>query len=219
MIKLNLVDLDYIDGDSQVSAAYDIEGLTTENILTIGDIGYSTTFKNSKIKLTLEETDSLQLFAVCDLLDDRDFEPIAEEDLDTQVYLDIFETSDLIYIGEVKGNRVEDTNILIRAFEQWLKTKKAVELSESLTEAYNIKYGYGDVVKSFDKLEDAVDFINTGMKNKDSEHFVLYDDSKEMIWLDQYRNENDRDIGYTISRQNDKKSIEFDKATKVLKVK
>ena len=132
MIKLNLVALDYIDGDSQVSAAYDIEGLTTENLLTIGDIGYSSTFKNSKIKLTLEETDSLQLFAICDLLDDVNFEPIAEEEIDTQVYLDIFETSDLIYIGEVKGNRVEDTDILIRAFEQWLKTKDAVKLSEGL---------------------------------------------------------------------------------------
>ena len=132
MIKLNLVALDYIDGDSQVSAAYNIEGLTTENLLTIGDIGYSSTFKNSKIKLTLEETDSLQLFAICDLLDDVNFEPIAEEEIDTQVYLDIFETSDLIYIGEVKGNRVEDTDILIRAFEQWLKTKDAVKLNEDL---------------------------------------------------------------------------------------
>jgi hypothetical protein len=91
-------------------------------------------------------------------------------------------------------------------------------MRQTMHEAYTIKYGYGDVVKSFDALEDAVDFINMGMKNKDSEHFVLFRDGQEMIWLDHYRDRNFSDVGYTVSRHNDK-SIEFDKAKGGLVIK
>ena len=34
-----------------------------------------------------------------------------------------------------------------------------------------------------------------------------------MIWLDEYRDDNNSSVGYTVSRQNDKKAVEFDKKT------
>lgn len=78
-----------------------------------------------------------------------------------------------------------------------------------VNEKYNIKYDHNKIVKSLDTLEDAIKFINDGMENKDSESFVLLDGDKEMIWLDSYRDENDNGLGYTVSRQDDKKSIEY----------
>ena len=85
MIELKLKDLDTPSGETLVT--YNIEGLTTDDILTIGDIGYSTTFKNSKVKLELEETDSLELFAVYTYEDELG-DPIPENKLYTDIYLD-----------------------------------------------------------------------------------------------------------------------------------
>ena len=39
--------------------------------------------------------------------------------------------------------------------------------------------------KLFDTLDAAVDYINSGMKSKESETFILYNESDdEMIWID-----------------------------------
>jgi hypothetical protein len=88
--------------------------------------------------------------------------------------------------------------------------------NESLSEAYTVKFGYATEERkpeTFNTLEDAVKFINDGIKKKDAEHFVLVDaDGKEMIWLDHYKDSNDHDVGYTVSRHDDKKTIEFDKS-------
>jgi hypothetical protein len=84
-------------------------------------------------------------------------------------------------------------------------------MRQTITEAYGVKLGRGKPVKPFGSLEDAIDFINTGMKNRDSETFVLYNDNKEMIWLDWYRDENNNSLGYIIARQDDKNTVEFDK--------
>lgn len=130
MIELKLKDLDTPSGETLVT--YSIEGLTTDDILTIGDIGYSTTFKNSKVKLELEETDSLELFAVYTYEDELG-DPIPENKLYTDIYLDIFETADLIYIGRAKGNLTENPDSLLKRFNKWLNSKKAVteDLDES----------------------------------------------------------------------------------------
>ena len=91
---------------------------------------------------------------------------------------------------------------------------------ESLSEAYVVKFGYdkSKPEQSFDKLEDAIKFINDGMKKKESKSYTLFNGSEEMIWLDEYRDANNSDVGYTVSRHNDK-SIEFDKSKGGLAIK
>jgi hypothetical protein len=83
-------------------------------------------------------------------------------------------------------------------------------MRQAITEAYHVRLGRGKLDKFFDSLQAAVDFINDGMKNRDAESFVLYNDNKEMIWLDYYRERDGHGLGYTVSSQNDK-SVVFDK--------
>jgi hypothetical protein len=80
-----------------------------------------------------------------------------------------------------------------------------------INEAYGVKLGRGQPPKSFDTLESAVEFINAGMKKRDSDTYVLYNDNKEMIWLDRYEDRSGSSLGYTISRQDDKKTVTYDK--------
>ena len=84
-------------------------------------------------------------------------------------------------------------------------------MRQTITETYAVKLGRGKPAKSFNSLKDAVDFVNTGMKNRDSETYILYNDNKEMIWLDFYRDENNRALGYVVSRQEDKQTVAYDK--------
>lgn len=84
-------------------------------------------------------------------------------------------------------------------------------LNKSLIESYVVKYGRGKTEEDkFNSLDDAIIHINNGMKNRDSETFILYNDKQEMIWLDYYRDRDYQGLGYTVSRQDDK-SITFDK--------
>lgn len=74
-----------------------------------------------------------------------------------------------------------------------------------------VKPGRGKPGKLFDTLDTAVDYINSGMKSKESETFILYNEADdEMIWIDRQRD--DQDLGYTVLRQKDK-SVSFDKKT------
>lgn len=89
---------------------------------------------------------------------------------------------------------------------------ESVETSNTLTEEFIVSYGRGQKTVKFNTVDDAIKHINDGMKNRTSETFVLLNDSKEMIWLDRYRDENNEDLGYTVSRQEDK-SVTFDSKT------
>jgi hypothetical protein len=86
-----------------------------------------------------------------------------------------------------------------------------------IKESFGVKLGRGEPVKPFNTLEDAVDYINKGMKTRESDTFVLYNDDKEMIWLDYYTERDMHSLGYTVARQEDKNSVVFDKGT--LKIK
>lgn len=114
------------------------------------------------------------------------------------------------------------SNALVREFTQVTGYKTAYDEAfdagyaaatrESLNEGYTVKYGYGSKKTEFDDLQAAIDHINNGMKNRESDSFVLYNDGKEMIWLDYFRDRDFNGYGYSIARQDDK-SVEFDKAT------
>jgi hypothetical protein len=79
-----------------------------------------------------------------------------------------------------------------------------------MNESYNVKLGHGKPVKSFDTLENAVAFINAGMQKKESETFALFNDTKEMIWLDSYSERDGHTLGYKVSRQEDKTTVSYD---------
>lgn len=85
------------------------------------------------------------------------------------------------------------------------------EVTESLVEGITVKYGRGKPEVKFDTLEDAVNHINDGMKKKAEDSYILYNNGKEMIWLDWYQASRDgSNNGYTVSRQDDKKTIKFE---------
>lgn len=84
-------------------------------------------------------------------------------------------------------------------------------VSRTINEAYIVKHGHGQPTKSFNTLEDAVKYINDGMETRDSDTYALYNEDKEMIWLNWYRDENNRSLGYVVQRHDDKKTVEFDK--------
>lgn len=98
------------------------------------------------------------------------------------------------------------------AYDEAFEAGYAAATRESLNEGYTVKYGYGSKKTEFDDLQAAIDHINDGMKNRESDSFVLYNDGKEMIWLDYFRDRDFNGYGYSIARQDDK-SVEFDKAT------
>ena len=72
-----------------------------------------------------------------------------------------------------------------------------------------VKLGRGKTGKLLYAIDVAVDYINSEMKSKESETFILYNEADdEMIWID--RQCDDQYLGYTVLRQKDK-SISFDK--------
>ena len=106
-ISLSLIATD--DAMGQVSASYDVIGLTNEDIEKINEIGYSTTFKNSTTKLNLTQTEGFEVFAVS--FDDFEY---------TEVYLDIDESQDLIYCDHFEGKEVTDVEQVLSVFKKWL---------------------------------------------------------------------------------------------------
>jgi hypothetical protein len=83
--------------------------------------------------------------------------------------------------------------------------------AEGLVEGFSVKYGRGKPEVKFDTLEDAVKHINDGMKKKAEDSYILYNNGKEMIWLDWYQASRDgSNNDYTVSRQEDKKTIKFE---------
>ena len=106
-ISLSLIATDDVMG--QVSASYDVIGLTNEDIEKINEIGYSTTFHNSTTKLNLTKTEGFEVFAVS--FDEFDY---------TEVYLDIDESQDLIYCDHFEGKEVTDVEKVLSVFKKWL---------------------------------------------------------------------------------------------------
>lgn len=91
---------------------------------------------------------------------------------------------------------------------------------EELTEGFSVKYGRGAESKEFDNLEDAVKHINDGMKNRDHDAFVLYQDGEEMIWLDWYTaNRDGSDSSWSEARSTSKSPVVFDRKTGTLSIK
>ena len=82
-----------------------------------------------------------------------------------------------------------------------------------LAEGYTVKYGRGGESKDFENLKDAVDHINTGMKNHDKNSYILYQDGEEMIWLDWYNSSRqDADTNWSESRSTSKSPVIFDQS-------
>lgn len=103
----------------------------------------------------------------------------------------------------------EEIEIVDDADEESFEDEVTVE--ESLVEGISVKYGRGKPAVEFESLEDAIKHINDGMKNKAEDSYILYNDGKEMIWLDWYQASRDgSNNGYTVSRQDDKKTIKFE---------
>ena len=90
--------------------------------------------------------------------------------------------------------------------------------TEACNEAYGVKLGRGKPVEEFDTLEAAIKNINDGMKSRSSETFVLYNGDAEMIWIDRYAERDGHDLGYTVSRHDDK-SVTFDEDKQTLSAK
>ena len=89
---------------------------------------------------------------------------------------------------------------------------KLYESASALHEEYIVKYGRGGESKKFDNLVDAVEHINDGMKNRDHDSFVLYQDNNELIWLDWYTaNRDGSDSNWSESRKATKAPVSFDK--------
>jgi hypothetical protein len=92
-----------------------------------------------------------------------------------------------------------------------------------ISESYSVKHGHEQTGKPFDTLDAAVAYINNGMKNREQDHYVLFDETgKEMIWIDWYTYDDKHTAFpfscYTVSRQNDKKTIKFDDKKRQLSV-
>ena len=85
-----------------------------------------------------------------------------------------------------------------------ISDQSAVRKTRKLSEDYKVSYGRGAKSINFDTLDDAIDHINKGMKDRASETFVLYNNNDEMIWIDRYAERDGHDLGYTVSRHDDK---------------
>lgn len=97
----------------------------------------------------------------------------------------------------------------ISTFEE---LNKLYESASALHEEYTVKYGRGGESKKFDSLEAAVEHINTGMKNREHDSFVLYHDNNELIWLDWYTaNRDSSDSNWSEARKASKAPVSFDK--------
>jgi hypothetical protein len=83
---------------------------------------------------------------------------------------------------------------------------------KALHEGYTVKYGRGSKGVDFDSLEDAVQHINDGMQKRSQQSYVLYQDGKELIWLDWYTaNRDGSDSNWSESRKATKAPVSFDK--------
>ncbi len=117
------------------------------------------------------------------------------------------EAEEPVAVGESMHNselldKIEDKNDL----------KTEIESDHlTLTEAYTVKYGRGGKEVDFETMESAIAHINQGMKARAQDHYVLYKDGEELIWIDWYSaNEDGSDYNYSVARQSDK-SLAFDK--------
>lgn len=108
-------------------------------------------------------------------------------------------------------NEIDDNASLISK-KPVVKSRKLVESVNHklrIVEGYSVKHGRGKPAVEFDSLDAAVQHINDGMSKKAEDSYILYNDGKEMIWLDWYSASRDgENNAYTVSRQNDK-SVEL----------
>jgi hypothetical protein len=164
-----------------------------------------------------------------DIIDDEmpaEEEPVEEEPVVRQLALECANCGAITIKDEVDVKVDEETDLANMEdtceFCEEAKGHKIVgvvtpyeeaeeEVTESLVEGVTVKYGRGKPEVKFDTLEDAVNHINDGMKKKAEDSYILYNNGKEMIWLDWYQASRDgSNNGYTVSRQDDKKTIKFE---------
>jgi hypothetical protein len=113
------------------------------------------------------------------------------------------------FCEEAKGHKIVG---VVTPYEEEIEiVDDEEEVTEGLVEGITVKYGRGKPEVKFDTLEDAVKHINDGMKKKAEDSYILYNNGKEMIWLDWYQASRDgSNNDYTVSRQEDKKTIKFE---------
>ena len=93
-----------------------------------------------------------------------------------------------------------------------MRSKRMTESIGSLTEAYSVKFGPHDQgEESFDDLNSAIKYINDQVKKYDHSNLILYHDGKELVYLSRMKDRQGQDLGFSISRHNDK-SLDFDKS-------
>ncbi len=92
--------------------------------------------------------------------------------------------------------------------------------AEVITESFSVKYGRGSKSVDFNNLEDAVAHINDGMNAHSQTSFILYQDGKEMIWLDWYTSNRDgTESNWTEARSASASPVAFDKKAGKLTIK